>query len=97
MRLGALVTTLSLASIAFAQERYGGSAALDQAIEQVVSARTIPGAVLIVGRGSKILHRKAYGYRALLPQALAFDIGFGRERSFAQFGGLSMGAHIQLR
>jgi CubicO group peptidase (beta-lactamase class C family) len=62
------ILALAFSSIAWAQERYAGSAALDQAIEQVVSGRAIPGAVLLVGQGTKILHRKAYGYRALLPK-----------------------------
>lgn len=50
-----------------AQETFAGSPALDAAIEQAVHDGLIPGAVLVAGRDGKILHRKAYGSRALLP------------------------------
>jgi uncharacterized protein YbbC (DUF1343 family) len=51
----------------FAQERYEGSAAIDQAIQAAVNAGEIPGAVCIVGKPGRILHRAAYGSRALVP------------------------------
>jgi len=41
----------------------------DAAIEQAITAKQIPGAVLLVGRGDRVLYQKAYGMRALLPQA----------------------------
>src|SRR5579864_1957618 len=56
------------ASWCFAQETFSGSATLDAAIDQAVSDGLIPGAVLIVGHDGKILHRKAYGSRALVPE-----------------------------
>src|SRR5580698_11178178 len=56
------------ASVCFAQETFPGSPALDAAIEQAVHDELIPGAVLIVGHDGKILHRKAYGSRALVPE-----------------------------
>src|SRR5579864_4495228 len=55
------------ASWCFAQETFSGSPALDAAIDHAVSDGLIPGAVLIVGHDGKILHRKAYGQRALVP------------------------------
>ncbi len=57
------------ASVCFAQETFPGSPALDDAVDQAVRDGLIPGAVLIVGHDGKILHRKAYGSRALVPES----------------------------
>ena len=43
------------------------TADLDAAVEEAVRAGQIPGAVLLAGRGGRIVHRKAYGLRALAP------------------------------
>lgn len=40
----------------------------DQIIEKAIADSTIPGAVLLVARNNKIVYRKAYGYRQLVPQ-----------------------------
>jgi hypothetical protein len=42
-------------------------AALDQAIEQAIAQGRMPGAVLVVGHDGKVVYRKAYGHRALVP------------------------------
>ena len=55
-----------LGSCAFAQT-FAGSAALDAATEQAIRDGLIPGAVIIIGHDGKIVHRKAYGARALVP------------------------------
>jgi uncharacterized protein YbbC (DUF1343 family)/CubicO group peptidase (beta-lactamase class C family) len=55
-----------LACTASAQT-FAGSAALDAAVNQAVEEGRIPGAVLIVGHDGKVVHRKAYGKRALVP------------------------------
>ena len=44
-------------------------AAVDTIIEQAIKEKQIPGAVLLVGRGSAVRYQKAYGNRALVPQA----------------------------
>ena len=51
---------------AYAQQ-FSGSAALDATVEHAVHDGLIPGAVLLVGHDGKLLHRKAYGSRALIP------------------------------
>ena len=51
----------------FAQETFSSSPDLDAAVQAAVREGVIPGAVLIVGHDGKIVHRKAYGNRALLP------------------------------
>ena len=56
-----------IAVAALAQESFSGSTALDAAVEQSVRDGLIPGAVVIVGHDGKIVHRKAYGSRALVP------------------------------
>jgi uncharacterized protein YbbC (DUF1343 family)/CubicO group peptidase (beta-lactamase class C family) len=55
------------AVIALAQETFSGSVALDAAVDESVRASLIPGAVVVVGHDGKIVHRKAYGSRALVP------------------------------
>ena len=54
------------AACAFAQT-FSSSAALDASTEQAIRDGLIPGAVLVVGHDGKIVHRKAYGARALVP------------------------------
>src|SRR5689334_25227633 len=41
--------------------------AADEAIRDSVAASEVPGAVLIVGQGDQILHRKVLGWRATVP------------------------------
>src|SRR5579863_9745637 len=61
-----------------AQETFSASAALDAAVDAAVRDGLIPGAVLIVGHDGKIVHRKAYGNRALVPsrEAMTLDTIF---------------------
>jgi uncharacterized protein YbbC (DUF1343 family)/CubicO group peptidase (beta-lactamase class C family) len=42
--------------------------AFDEPIESAIRAGLIPGAVLLVGHDGKVVYRKAYGERALLPK-----------------------------
>ena len=58
---------LALASAALAQESFSGSAALDAQMDQAVRSGLIPGGVLLVGHDGKIVHRRSYGNRALVP------------------------------
>ncbi|HSP68323.1 MAG TPA: exo-beta-N-acetylmuramidase NamZ domain-containing protein [Bryobacteraceae bacterium] len=64
MRL--LLAMACAAACAFAQT-FSSSAALDASTEQAIRDGLIPGAVLVVGHDGKIVHRKAYGARALVP------------------------------
>jgi len=64
MRL--LLAMACAAGCTFAQT-FSGSAALDAATEQAIRDGLIPGAVLIVGHDGKIVFRKVYGARALVP------------------------------
>ena len=63
----ALLAFLMLAQGLFAQETFSGSLDLNSLVESAVQDGVIPGAVLIVGHEGKIVHRKAYGNRALVP------------------------------
>ena len=60
----ALAITISCASA----QTFPGSAALDTATEQAIRDGLIPGAVIIIGHDGKIVHRKAYGARAVVPE-----------------------------
>jgi len=51
-----------------AQPAFSGAKAVDQAIQDAIQAGTTPGAVLLIGHQRKILYRKAYGERAILPK-----------------------------
>src|SRR5580658_8200422 len=69
---------IALASLVPAQETFSGSAALDAQMQQAVSDGLIPGGVLLVGHDGKIVHRKAYGQRSLVParEAMTLDTIF---------------------
>lgn len=42
--------------------------AVDEAVRSVVSAGDAPGAVVLVGQGERVLYRKAFGSRSLVPK-----------------------------
>src|SRR5580700_5754852 len=68
-----LLWALFAAGSAFSQT-FAGSALLDQTVEQAIEEGRIPGAVLLVGHNGEIVHRKAYGKRALMPTAEAMTV-----------------------
>ncbi len=69
------VPLLLLALPAAGQEKPSElSQRLDAIVEQAIAADEIPGAVLVVGHEGKIIHRKAYGARAVLPQREAMTV-----------------------
>ena len=68
MKLAWLGIAMLFTQAAPAQETFSASPALDAVVEAAVRDGLIPGAVLIVGHDGKIVHRKAYGARALVPQ-----------------------------
>ena len=63
-----LLAFLACAAGLCAQESFSGGPALDTQIEQAVQDELIPGAVLLIGHDGRIVYRKAYGSRALIPQ-----------------------------
>ncbi len=71
---GVAQLALCCAAIAWGQERFAASADLDAAVEKAVREGQIPGAVLVVGHEGKIVHRKAYGSRALVPSREAMTV-----------------------
>lgn len=76
VRFAALIGAgLLLATGADAQKRESElSKRLDAIVEEAIARDEIPGAVLVVGHEGKIIHRKAYGARAVLPQREAMTV-----------------------
>jgi uncharacterized protein YbbC (DUF1343 family)/CubicO group peptidase (beta-lactamase class C family) len=58
---------------AWAQE-FSAGPALDRVINEAVEQGRLPGAVLLVGHDGKVVYRKAYGKRALVPAAEAMTV-----------------------
>ena len=63
--LGAALAVSTLA----AQSTFPAAKALDDTIQQAIEQNRAPGAVLIIGHEGKVVYRKAYGHRALVPQS----------------------------
>jgi len=59
---GAILTVWAAAA-----QTFSGAQALDDAINQAVQEGKMPGAVVVVGHDGKVVYRKAYGNRALVP------------------------------
>jgi uncharacterized protein YbbC (DUF1343 family)/CubicO group peptidase (beta-lactamase class C family) len=55
-------------------QTFPGSALLDLTVQQAIEEGRIPGAVLLVGHNGQIIHRQAYGKRALMPTAEAMTV-----------------------
>ena len=66
------------ATALWGQETFSASALLDAQVDAAVRNGVIPGAVLVVGHNGAIVHRKAYGSRALVPvrEAMTIDTIF---------------------
>jgi len=73
-----VVAALCLCPIFALAQSFSASPALDAQVEQAINAGQIPGAVLLVGQidggQPKILHRKAYGQRSLVPAREAMTV-----------------------
>ncbi len=61
-----LVIALLATGFGYSQT-FSASPDLDAAIHLAIAQKKLPGAVLVVGHQGRIVHRKAYGNRALLP------------------------------
>ena len=68
----------ALAAGALSAQTFSGAAALDRVINEAIEQGRMPGAVLLVGYEGKVVYRKAYGKRALvpLPEAMTLDTVF---------------------
>ena len=73
-RLALLAMAAALLAPPAAQSTFAGSAALDRAIEEAIKRDQIPGAVLLVSHKGQVVHRKAYGARALTPRREAMTV-----------------------
>lgn len=67
MRHAAASIAVVVLSAAAVGAGFEGSEQLDAAVGEAIAKGEIPGAVLLVGREGRLLHRKAYGARALEP------------------------------
>ncbi len=63
----ALVLAAALAAPASAGFSAEWLARIDAAVEEALAARDLPGAVVLVGRDDRVVFRKAYGDRSILP------------------------------
>ncbi len=63
-----LALALALAYLPAAAAEWRGAPRVAAIVEEAIGEGIIPGAVVLVGRGARILHHQAYGARALLPQ-----------------------------
>ncbi|HSL49562.1 MAG TPA: exo-beta-N-acetylmuramidase NamZ domain-containing protein [Candidatus Deferrimicrobiaceae bacterium] len=63
-----LMTLVASAPVAVMAQTVTWQQAVDEAVRDAVAASEIPGAVLLVGQGDRILHRKVLGWRATVPK-----------------------------
>src|SRR5439155_8236706 len=68
--LAALV--FSLPAIAHAQPH--DFTAVDDAVQTIIAAGDVPGAVVLIGQGDEILYHRAFGWRTLVPDPLPMTL-----------------------
>ena len=73
-----LIWWAALGAATLSAQAFSGAAALDRVIDQAIEQGRMPGAVLLVGHEGKVVYRKAYGKRALVPrpEAMTLDTVF---------------------
>jgi uncharacterized protein YbbC (DUF1343 family)/CubicO group peptidase (beta-lactamase class C family) len=49
-------------------------AAIDSIVKEAIRAGNCPGAVVVVGQNGRVIYRKAFGHRALVPRALPMNV-----------------------
>ncbi len=49
-------------------------ARIDAPVEGAIARKELPGAVVLIGRGNKVVYRKAYGFRSLVPDREAMTV-----------------------
>jgi len=69
-----LLVCAALAAGCACAQTFSASPLLDQAVEQAIQEGRIPGAVLLIGHQGRVVYRKAYGKRALVPTAEAMTV-----------------------
>jgi len=74
MKLLLCAVLAAYATCTMAAQTFSGSSSLDRTIEQAIQDGRIPGAVLLIGHKGQIVHRKAYGKRALAPTPEAMTV-----------------------
>src|SRR5579864_8430706 len=57
-----------LAAGAALAQQFAGSPEIDSLVNDAIGHEQLPGAVVIIGHDGKVIHRKAYGHRALVPK-----------------------------
>lgn len=62
------LTLLSVAAVVCGQTPATPGEKIDQAVAEAIARNELPGAVVLVMRHDKVLHRKAYGQRSLEPK-----------------------------
>ncbi len=65
---GHLLLAVLASSACAAESTWQGSAHLDALVDHAIRDGTTPGAVLLVGHQGQVVHRKAYGFRSLVPR-----------------------------
>jgi len=63
-----------VSATALSGQTFSGGPAIDQAIDEAIQQNRLPGAVLVVGHDGQVVYRKAYGQRAVVPQAEAMTV-----------------------
>jgi len=63
-----LLSCAAMAVATLAGQTFPGGPAIDQAIGEAIRQDRLPGAVVVVGHDGRVVYRKAYGNRALVPR-----------------------------